>query len=377
MMEAKKVIIVVPDDSTAVWSRVNMYEIMLTRGGVEVSIKTESKLQESDFVGNIWVMGPIADFSHWDKFDIPVEILNSSFKIGKYSFEEPSYGFFYNSRSGISPVRLATSGNSLDAYIQTANMLNFGFEYIVANNAIPELIGNGSHIADLNALRETIYTLRESKYYTFMISKNLPEEELEKINDDEIRNYDNHIEAFVKKMELSFPEKKIKTYFHATQEEICHFSNFFFALCRGTVWGNVVGDEIHNWKVGGAIEHEANHFLFNQVNKMAPTFFIEGIQKWYEYTVNAEYKESGFQKAREFADEDLTDVIFGRVGFFQGDKYYLISGIFTDYLIDAYGLDKFKELYKYETFDLLQGFENTYNKPLSEILIDYKKWLLP
>ena len=66
---------------------------------------------------------------------------------------------------------------------------------------VPVFLRLGSHIADLNALRETIYTLRESKYYIFMILKNLPEEELEKINDDEIRNYDNHVEAFVKKME--------------------------------------------------------------------------------------------------------------------------------------------------------------------------------
>ena len=109
---------------------------------------------------------------------------------------------------------------------------------------------------------------------------------------------------------------------------------------------------------------------------MAPTFLLEGIQKWYEFTMSAEAKEKGFQKAREFVDEDLTNIICGRGEFFQGDKYYLISGIFTDYLIDTYGLNKFKVLYKYETRDILSGFEKTYDKPLSKILEEYKKWLL-
>jgi hypothetical protein len=256
-------------------------------------------------------------------------------------------------------------------------MPSFGFEYVVLNNAVPELIGNGSHISDLKALKKSLYTPIESKYYIFMVSGNLDLDD-RKANDAEIEKFDKHAEAFVEKMRLSLPEKKIQTYIHATQEEIKYFSGYFGSLCDdGTMHGFINGDEIHSWKWGGAIEHEANHHLFNrQVNKMAPTFLSEGIQKWYEFTMSAEQKEKGFQRAREFADEDLTDVICGRTYFFQGDKYYLISGIFTDYLIDTYGLDKFKELFKNETRDILAGFEKTYGKPLSDILGDYKSWLL-
>ena len=114
-------------------------------------------------------------------------------------------------------------------------------------------------------------------------------------------------------------------------------------------------------------------------NEAATTFFAEGIQKWYEYTQKDAEKKRGLEKAREFADEDLTEVICGKTSFYQGEKYYLISGIFTNYLIDIYGLNRFKELYKYSIYniDVLQGFIKIYGKPLSEILANYRNWLLP
>ena len=378
IVESKKVTIVVPNDSLVSWNDAKRYEGNCIRMEIDAKVKTESQLLKTDFENNLWILGTIADFANWERFGIPVEKLSNGFKMGELSFTDSSHGFSYVTPHETFPLRIVFSGNTPDAYRQIANMPPIGFEFVVMNNAVPEIIANGSHIVDMNALREVLYTLKESRYYTFMLSKNLTDEDLEEVNDLNIERFDNHVEAFVKKMELNLPESKIKTYIHATQEEIKLFSGFFGALCGGTVHGFVTGNEIHSWKMGGAIEHEANHHLFRQAeNKAFNTFLSEGVQKWYEYTVNDEYKARGFEKAREFADEDLTDVICNRINFFQGDKYYLISGIFIDYLIVTYGLNKFKELCKYETFNILQGFENTYSKPLSEILADYKNWLLP
>lgn len=373
LVELKQLTIVVPNDSSIVWVDAKRLEENAKRAGWEINLKTESQLLKSDLDRNLWIMGPITDYSNWDMLEVSVEKSNNGFKIDNISFNDPSYGFSYASSHEPTTLRFVISGNSLNAYRQVMNMPSFGFEFIVLNNAVPEFIGKGLQIANLNEIKKSLYTQMESKYYTFMVSKNLS---LEDTLTAEIEKYDKHAEDFVKKMELNLPEKKIKTYIHDTQDEIKYFSGFFDALCGGTTHGFVTGDEIHSWKWGGAIEHEANHHLFNQqVNKMAPTFLSEGIQKWYEYTVNTDMKESGFQKAIEFVDEDLTDIICGQMNFFQGDKYYLISGIFSEYLIDTYGLNKFKELYKYETFDILTGFEKTYGKSLSKILEEYKKWL--
>ena len=83
-----------------------------------------------------------------------------------------------------------------------------------------------------------------------------------------------------------------------------------------------------------------------------------------------------FSLAVEHVDYDLTDVILGKEYLQQGDKFYAISAVFTDYLMDTYGLNKFKELFRHESNDLLSGFEKTCGKPLSGILEEYKKWLM-
>jgi len=380
LTELKKATIVVPNDSSVVWEKAKEFKKNFMRAEAEVVIKTESNLLKSDFDGNIFIMGPIADYSHWDRFDIPIKKLKRGFKIGKFSFKEQSYGFSYVSPPDAYPIRFAISGNSLKAYEQAHDMpTHGGFEYIVLQNAIPKLIGNGLHIVDLHALLKSLYTYVESKFAIFMISKNLSLEEREKVNNEAIEQYNKHIEIFVEKMKLSLPEKKVKAHIHATQEEIKYFSGLFVALCGSTLHGFVTGDEIHNWMwKESTIVHETIHLLFDpQVNNKSATFLNEGVPTWYEHIMCAEEKERGFLKAIEFIDYDLTSVISGEEFFYQeDDKYYLISGIFTGYMIETYGVDKFKELYRHERRDILYGFEKTYGKPLSEVLEEYKKWLL-
>ena len=197
-------------------------------------------------------------------------------------------------------------------------------------------------------------------------------------NDAEIEKFDNHVEVFVEKMELNLPDKKIQTYIHATTEDIKYFT--FGDFCSDNIRNGYVTNDyvIHSWNwTTQNVEHEANHYIFNQqINNAPATFFSEGVVVWYEYKKNAEMGKIIFQEAVKHADYVLTDVVLGKEYFFQGNKFYFISAIFTDYLMDTYGLNKFKELYRYDRNDLLSAFEKTYSKPLSEILDEYKKWLM-
>ena len=168
-MDTKKLTIIVPDDSTVVWVRAKWLKEFSTERGVEVTIKTESKLQKSDLEDNLLVMGPISSYSHWKRLGIPIKKLRRGFKISKISFKNSSQGFSYTSPSGITPVRLAISGNSIVAFEGVVKMPSFGFEYVVLNDAIPEFIGNGSHFSNLNKLKKSLYTPIESKYYVFMV----------------------------------------------------------------------------------------------------------------------------------------------------------------------------------------------------------------
>jgi hypothetical protein len=373
--EMKKVTIVIPNDSTVVWVDAKRFGERFSRRGMEVTVKTESKLQKSDLDNNLCVMGPIASYSQWNRFGIPVKKSMRGFEIGEFSFDDPLHSFSYTSTT--SPVRIAISGNSLYAHKQVEDETVFGFEFVVFKDYVLELIGNGSHIVDMNAVKKSHYTPIESKYFVFMVSENLVLED-GKSNDAEIEEFDNHVEVFVEKMELSLPEKKIKAYIHATPVDIKYFA--FGDLCsEGIMYGYVTNDYIiHSWNwTRHIVEHEINHYIFNQqVNKEPATFLSEGVVVWYEYKKNAEMKKFIFPVAVKHVDYDLTDVILGKENFFQGDKFYFISAIFTDYLMDTYGLDKFKELFRYDRRNLLSGFEKTFGKSLSKILEECKKWLL-
>ena len=155
----------------------------------------------------------------------------------------------------------------------------------------------------------------------------------------------------------------------ATYSDLCY---------NGTMYGYALNDEIHaSGFSDNAIQHEAGHWLINnQINKTTANFISEGIQMWYMLSTNDEFKQQGLLMARQFSTEDLTDVITGKENFFQGDKYYLISGIFVSYLIEKYGVEKFKELYSFNHDEMLIGFEKTYSTSLPAIVQDYNKWVV-
>ncbi len=367
-----ELIIVLPNDSSDILS-VNFKKYIKSTG----KIKTESQLRKNDFRKALWILGPINLYSNWDRFELPVKKVNKGFKIKEFAFTDSLDGFNYITDSLTNPLRIVVSGNSPEAFEQANKMHKFGFEYAVLRDDLPIFIGDETKSANLDSIRKNHYDIKESKYFTFMLSKSLPDEIGKKLTNETLQKYDIHVERFVDRMELDLPVHKIILYIHADQEEITYNSGLFIVLCSpgSSIGGFVTGSIIHSTGLE-SVEHEANHRLFDQVNKKAPIFLAEGIQKWYEFSNDDELKKKGFLKAKEFINEDLTGVILGTSQFFQEDKYYLISGIFADYLLSKYGLNKFKAVYKYQQSEMDLGFEKTYEKPLSVILQDYKTWLL-
>ena len=364
-------IIVIPNDSLGLLSA-NFKKHIESLG----KIKKESQLQESDLKKSLWILGPINRYSNWNKFGVPIQKVKNGFKIDEFAFTDSLHSFNFITDSLTTPLRIVVSGNSLKAFEQANRMHMFGFKYSILKDCLPILLNDGVKSIDLDSIRKIHYVAKESDYFTFMLSKDISEDITQQLTAESMKRYDLHVEQFVNKMELRLPTEKIINYIHACQDEIIYNTGLFVMLCNtGTVNGFVTGSTIHSTGLD-AIEHEANHQLFAQVNDRAPIFFAEGIQKWHEFSIDYKIKEKGFIKAKEFFNEDLTGVIKGTSSFFQGDKYYLISGIFVDFLITEYGLNKFKEIYLYQTDDVDSGFKCVYGKSLSLVLQDYQKWLL-
>jgi hypothetical protein len=81
----------------------------------------------------------------------------------------------------------------------------------------------------------------------------------------------------------------------------------------------------------------------------------------------------------DYQDKDFKSLITGQTDFFKGPYKngqcisYPISGLFVKYLIEKYGIDKTIDFYKDR--DLKNAFENTFNKELDSIIIDWRLWL--
>jgi len=368
----KEHIIIIPDDTTGIGRLVN-FQIKAFSGDNSV-LKSESEVTEQDYLKPILVTGPIKRLKKWDKLNLPFSVESGGFTVMEHVCTKESEGFTF--LSDTEPMRIVISGNSDEAYQSTMNNISSGFDFIVHDADVVTIFGNfPDKIFNMDDVKKDHYSVFETKYYIHHLSLNLDSVLKSKLK-TELENFDNHVEAFVKKMELSLPLQKIESYIHADQTEISYLCGFFHAPCGGgKISGFYKGGIIHAHRGKGSIKHETNHLLFNQINNSAPTFLGEGIQTWYENYESPQKRESGIETALEFINEDITDVILTGRGFHQGKKYYRISGIFTDYLIETYGLNKFKELYGHNYTNAENAYIETYGKPLHEILAGYKSWL--
>lgn len=177
---------------------------------------------------------------------------------------------------------------------------------------------------------------------------------------------------------MELPAEKMVCYIHNDNTEIGYGCGLFDFIDVGNIGGFAYDYEIHNKEVSLSIIHEGNHMIFDQLNKSASVFYAEGIQTWYEFSGNAPAKKDGIKMALQYKDENIIDVIQDKDPFFipeDPDKYYYISGLFTEFLIENYGLDSFKRFYRQDIQKDPESYTRIYQKDLPELLEDYKRWL--
>lgn len=380
---SRDVIIVVPDDAYGVSDYAENLLKEKEGENVRVTIKSESQLEKGDFSFNLLVLGSIQSYSDWKKLGIPVQKIRNGFRIGKISFTDIAYGFSYVGDSSDTAMRVAYIGNNIKSYRQVmgenaSTMNNHGFKFHVIKNGLPGYWGHKTDLFDVAAFRKTNYTPRESKYFIFMLSKDLDKQQMELV-DERLNSADRYIKGFADKMRLDMPKEKIVAYIHADQQQIKYMSGTYWALTmQGDMNGYAPpGDAIHTWGFHAepALVHEAGHYVINnQLNKTPVTFISEGIQMWYLFTTNEGFIQEAIEMAKKAVEEDIEGVISGPGSDFQ-PHHYLVSGIFTAYLIKKYGIDKFKQVYIYQTDNIIEGFEKIYSVSLSSIVDDYRIWL--
>lgn len=346
---------------------------------INVLVRFEHELTENDFEKSMIIVGIINDFKNWERFEVPILKQTNGFEFGEMTFQLPEQSMFYISDTSASAMRMVMTGNSLASLQHVTNYPRAGYCYSIFEKGIITYFGNctngyfdkSKHV-DLTYLKNTHYRKIKTSYYNFHISLRL-EDQIDSFK-TKLDSFDLFVEDIVRFFEIPKPSYRIPCFIHFDQEEISYISTHFDHACEGKTWGVLNLNEIHSKGFNGAIEHETAHILFNsEYNNFMLTFFSEGIVKYYEMIKYPEQLAYGIATAIKYSDEDLIPVILGLENFFQGSKYYNISGVFVKYLIDRWGLEKFKQFYRADNIEI--GFKDTFNVDLSYSLEGYREWL--
>ena len=384
LVSAKEILFVFPSDrdSLIYKEQTSNWRKGISKAGAKCIVKYEQQLSPKDFNKNMLIFGNISKFKNWNTFKIPIKRESHGFKFGDYSFTEENDAISFISDTITKAMRYVIVGNSTNSLKPIVNNWRHGYNYSIFENGMITHFGNCTdnsfdetkHVY-LPDLKNKFYKLIKTEYYDFHISKRL---------ESQIANYKTKLDSFdlfvnkyIDVMKLKTPTSRITCFIHADNKEISYISTHFGHLCGGTTYGIVTGNEIHSLGFNGAIAHESSHIIFNSIyNKFPPTFFSEGIRQYYDYAISPEFLRDGIKTAQQFIEEDISPVILGHQNFFQGDKYYKISGVFVKYLIDKEGLDTFKKFYsKINARNIDVSLHETYSVYLETCMNNYRVWL--
>ena len=344
------------------------------------TIKLESELTEDDYLKPMCIQGIISKFKNWEKFNSPVKSIKNGFEFNGIKYNGKDDGLFLKPYENCN--KYIFIGNST-AYFKRAGIVVPSYDYKTVVDDQLMHFGNlhdSVFIIELNKIRESNYIKKKTTYYDIYVSKKIKENE---------EPVDKIVIDICQKMELPYPEFKIRAYMHHNANEARLFANFFgMAGCdildSTFSFGTVEGRNIHN--VGNGTEllkHESFHILWNELvgGRSYNPFYVEGIQKYYEFLNDSSKFSASLSIAKKHQDYDITDwIIKGSAYSFWGGPAennspiaYDISGLFVKVLIDNWGLEKFKEFYKIPNKQ--QAFKEVYGVNVEEIISKYRQML--
>lgn len=338
--------------------------------GNQIPIKDEDDISDLDLKKHLFFMGPIKSYNNLSRFcPKALKILKNGFTLGPYNFTDSLDAIsLYTSDS----LRCFQLGNSYNGLISLWTTLSNISQYLILRNFAVTHHGflDGEQFSAQNhydVIKERQSKLKKvsTSNYDFYYDESL----FSDVKADSLfKSEDTKIERAIRLLELKPPKRKIECYMY---KDIAQ--KYYCSATPG--WGNPFILAWQNHSVGiGAVEHESIHILFNnQYRPFMTTFYSEGIVGYYYSIIDS----LGWKKTRALLSRDLAFPIktlimdFHSLGF--SDMTYAASAYFSRFLIDTFGLDKFKELVTYD--DIEAGFNKTYKKSLDEIIEIWKSYL--
>ena len=333
--------------------------------------KKESELTDSDLQNLLILHAPIHYYKDWNQFNLPIIQEEKGFSFRGQVYTEENDGIFY-----MSPRIVAITGNSFTPIWNLFNSYCILYRYvIIKDNAYVKYGMLNGHEINLEKIRESNYKSVTTKYYNFYISKSLGEISNE---NDEV------VEQIRETMDLELSDYKIPCMIHSDPNEARLFSNYFpftgsDILPESAIFGVCLNGLIH--VIGedkGLISHESFHALWDKLVGIRNTFFAEGVQMYYEFVNDSSNITKALAVMKNHKEYDLKPLILGNEFYnapSENNKSiaYSISGLFSMYLIEKYGLPKFKLLFRAEKGE--KGFIDVYKLDYETLLADYYSWI--
>ena len=320
-------------------------------------IKYEDQLDSADLTKHLDFFGPVKSYKYLNRF-LPsaVTITPDGFTLGKYSFIDSMDAISLITSEGNRRFQL---GNSLKGVQSLWTTLQDISQYIIMQKyAITHhgFLNNNffdqTHHYDVAALREKQLKNYESKYYSFYYD---PAVFSAGQNIDSLFNKEDiKLVDVINRLKFDSPVRKIKCYLYKDLEQ-----KYYMSATPG--FGNPFIEAYQNHSVGfGPAEHESIHILMGYCS----TLFSEGIVGYYYSSKDTMEWEKNNILVSQHPDFSMKDFMLTS-NFDFSPLSYAASAHLAVYLINTYGLDKYKNMAKYE--DVKKGSDEIYHQSLDSL----------
>ncbi|MEW6194813.1 MAG: carbohydrate-binding module family 20 domain-containing protein [Bacteroidota bacterium] len=343
-------------------------EIFLSWENENLKIKYEDELDSLDLKKHLQFYGPIGSYVHLQKF-LPkvLTVTENGFSFGPYDFTDsldaisifPSEcdRYFQISNSFTGLKTLWTTFQYLSQYFIMQNWAITHHGFLLNNEFDP-----ANHY-DVWKLRKKQLIEKSTKYYTFYYD---PSVFVNKQNADSLfLNEDKKVDNILSFFGLAQPERKIECFLYKDFAQ-----KYYLSATPGS--GNIFIKAYQNHSIGlGVVEHESIHILFNDRVGSLTSFFSEGVVGYY-YAC----KDSSSWKRTRMLITNSVDfsikkyLVSSRFNFSSED--YAASAFFIKYLIDSYGLEKFKSFCKAKSIE--EGFAGIYGMNIDQVYADWNNY---
>jgi hypothetical protein len=192
--------------------------------------------------------------------------------------------------------------------------------------------------------------------------------------------YDAACDSIIRILVLHKPDKKVVMYIYPDEDIKYELMGW-----PGKGSQTFSNGEMHVLNLDDMV-HESTHFLFNsEISWFTMPFLSEGIAMYVESIFFPDSLQRHKSAMKQYLNEPLEQWINGAVQFWAAPLYnnwrpatYVASGLFVKYLIENYGLDKCKELYKKIRMEMKPAefnavFQDVIGKSIPEITTEWKE----